>query len=264
MILLHKAATSKLFFPKVLPEKDAEDPSLQEMLNIQTNGLRFGAVGFGNVPYEKEGQFLVYKWDVEKLDNKHIFIVGQSSSGKTLFLKNLASEIRLNDKKKQKKTRIIMTDLQGDISQILFPDLIKPIAATGWQSRINRPTAKEAEDALKPYRLIIPASREPDSEEITILAQLAEERGVDVQRIGLRFQDLEHPSDVEYLYRVNSEQVAMLLDEEAETIRGSGRPVNIANLRESVQGLLSGGGRGNQVQGSGGTTYYTSTAQASI
>ena len=253
------SSASKLFFPKVLPEANAEDPSLQEMLDIRQEGLKFGAVGFGNAPYEKDGKFLVYRWDIDKLDNKHVFIVGQSSSGKTLFLKNLASEIRLHDK----KTRIIMTDLQGDISQLLLPDLVNSIAAVGWQARISRSAQKEALDALGPFRLIIPVSNEGDSDEVVALQTLAERRDVDVQRIGLRLQDLSNPSDVEYLFRVVSEQVAMLLDEEAQDLRNKSTPVTIPALREAVQNMLRTQQR-QSVTGSGGTVYFITTAQAAL
>jgi DNA helicase HerA-like ATPase len=85
---------------------------------------------------------------------------------------------------------------------------------------------------------------------------------VTVKEIGLRLQDLNMPSDVEYLYRVASEQAAMLLDEEAEFIRTQNEPVTIQRLRNNLKRLQEGGG--NQFTSDGGTVYYMSTAFAAM
>lgn len=249
---------SYLFFPEVLQEENEEDPSLQDMLNIKDNGLEFGAVGFGNTPYENNNKFLIYKWDLKELDNKHIFIVGESGSGKTAFLKNLAAQIRLNNK----DTKIIMTDLQGDISQLLLSDIIASQKPSGWQERIKQPKINEALDALKPFQLVIPYSTRVQ-ENVKALRDLAKKRGVTIKEIGLRLQDLSEPSDVEYLFRVASEQVATLLDEEAETLKINKKKVTLAALREIINKRL-GSENKDQIASSGGTPYYKSTYYAAL
>src|SRR5690606_30523330 len=109
------------------------------------------------------------------------------------------------------------------------------------------------------------------SPSVVALKRCAEKNGVLVKEVGLRLQDLSSPSDVEYLYRVSSEQVAMLLDEEAETLATNNTPVTIANLKASLNRILNpqnttrgqGGGFQSQANAnlvsSGGTTYIRST-----
>ena len=148
------STSSFLTFPSILP-KEAEEPSLADMLEIRGNGIQMGAIGFGNYPYEEEGKFLVYHLDIESLDNKHMFIVGESGSGKTVFLKKLALEIRsiIPD------ANVIMTDVQGDLSQILLSDIVDPPNVRGWQSKISKLTTEEAIKKMQPFNLITQLSQ---------------------------------------------------------------------------------------------------------
>jgi len=254
------SSSSYLFFPAVLATS-TEDPSLHDMLNIKSEGLDLGAVGYGNTPYQKDDKFLIYKWDIKNLDNKHIFIVGESGSGKTVFLKNLALQIRLNNK----KARIIMTDVQGDISQLLLPDIIKVPDVTNWQEKIPRKSLDESIEALKPFQLVIPVSSDKGRQDnVNALKKLAQKRGVTVKEIGLRLQDLTNPSDVEYLFRVASEQVAILLDEEAETLDGKNQKHSLEALRAVITKAIRDSKGANQITSSGGTPYYSSTYNAAL
>lgn len=255
------SSSSYLFFPTVLPDAASVDPSLHDMLNIKSSGLDIGAVGFGNTPYQKDDQFLIYKWAINDLDNKHIFIVGESGSGKTVFLKNLALQIRSDDN----KARIIMTDVQGDISQLLLPDLINVPPLNPWQEKIKLKTAEESITALKPFQLVIPVSSDKAKQDnVNALKKLAEKRGVLVKEIGLRLQDLPNPSDVEYLFRVASEQVAVLLDEEAETLDANSKPHTLEALRAVITRALTTNRGESQIMSSGGTPYYSSTYNAAL
>jgi len=143
-------------------------------------------------------QFIEYKWDIDRLDNKHIFIVGESGSGKTVFLKNLAYEIRKHDS----KNKVILTDVQGDISQLLFWDFVKNIPPSGWQPQVTDQEFENAKMVFGNFRLIVPMTKDSYAEtEVASIIKLAQKRDVDVRRISLRFQDLDSPRDAEYLFR---------------------------------------------------------------
>lgn len=256
-------ARSRMLFPKILPEEGDDSPSLREILDIRADGIALGNVGFGNTPYERNDQFLTYRWDVDKLDNKHIFVVGESGSGKTVFLKNLAYELR----KHESSTRVILTDVQGDITQLFLPDVCDILKPTGWQTKVDIETTGEVTSKLQPFRLIVPARPDGNSPHVEALIKLARSAGVDVRVVGLRLQDLSRPSDVEYLFRTTSEQVGMLLDDEAEDLERKRATVTISNLRGRINGLLNpGGGRGTpqNITSSGGTTFYSSTGFAAL
>lgn len=275
------SAHSYLRFPDIKPPKKAETPpvpTLLEMLDIRENGVILGYVGQGNQPFQKGGDLLPYKWDVDRLDNKHMFIVGESGAGKTALLKNLAYQLRKGTKGK-KPPRIIMTDVQGDISQLLLWDLDEKITLKPkhpWQQKLVEEGAKghkmEVKDLPKKvaerfgkFRLVVPARKpgQHHSDRLSALMELAERRGHDVREIGLRMQDLSAPSDVEYLYGVTSEQVGLLLDKIAETeLRGKKKLASLENLRDVIRSELrkEGGQRGSQASiAVGDTDFYKTT-----
>jgi DNA helicase HerA-like ATPase len=256
------SALSRMMFPEIVPVKDNAAPSLQEILEIKDEGIPLGAVGFGNTPYESKGTFLEYKWDVDKLVNKHVFIVGESGSGKTVFLKNLAYELR----KHNPNNRIILTDVQGDITQLLLHDVAAHIQPRGWQTKVEREPVADAVKRLEKFQLVIPARKNGNSEGTVALKALAQRRGVTVTEVGLRLQDLGRPSDVEYLFKVTSDQVGMLLDEEADALSNGSRAASLANLRGQLNSRISSAGNSNnaQVASGGGTMYYVSTFRAAL
>lgn len=252
---------SRLFFPKL--ERDREDPAptLKDILRVKENGLNLGMIGFGNKPYGwNNKQFLEYKWDIDKLDNKHIFIVGESGSGKTVFLKNLAYEIR----KHNSNNRIILTDVQGDISQLLFWDFVENIPPSGWQPPISKTDYENAQKVFGNFRLIVPLTKEAYAEtEVNSLVKLAERRGVDVRRISLRFQDLESPKDAEYLFRTSSDQAVLLIEDLAEGLKASGEPASLSRLQTAISRLLTRNTTPQIVIPTNGVSYYRSTFEAS-
>lgn len=262
------SARSRLWFPSIQAAKHV--PSLGNILDIKSEGMTLGYVGQGGDPIRQEVDgkkiFLPYKWDVGSLDNKHISVIGESGSGKTVLLKNLAYELR----KHEKSTRIIMTDVQGDIAQILLNDRQAfegfAMQRAGWQKELppKMHDMRGATEALRDFQLIIPAiNGENHSPNLSSLVVLAKAAGVKVKEIGLRLQDLSAPSDVEYLFRSASEQAGMLLDEEAETLRRDRGTVNISNLRQVISDALN-RGSGNQIASSGGTQYLRSTYFAAL
>ncbi len=260
------SAISKLIFPNVTSIKNDPSPSLEQILNIKEQGLELGMIGFGNTPYETGGNFLHYRWDIENLDNKHVFIVGESGSGKTVLLKNLAYQIRKN----KSTDRVILTDVQGDISQLLFWDftdetgkenILKPQLI--WQNKVPIESKEQAKKHLEPFQLVIPKIKKDEQEEDLIrLKRLANNRGVKVNEISLRFQDLNNPSDVEYLYRISSEQAPGLLDDVAESIRNRGEKATIQRLDTAMNRLLSGNQGSTIVLPTSGISYYRSTFEA--
>lgn len=256
------SAGSKLIFPNVTSIQGDPSPSLEQILDIRKEGLELGMIGFGNIPYESEGQFLKYRWDIDNLDNKHVFIVGESGSGKTVFLKNLAYQIRKNNN----KNRVILTDVQGDISQLLLwnlDNIIKP--KLSWQRKIEQDNIEEVQNYLKPFQLIIPkvwTKQDEQDEDIVRLKRLATEQGVSVKEISLRLQDLSAPSDVEYLYRVSSPQVAGLLDEMAEELRIRNEKITIERLDLGLNRLLTRNTGATITLATNGIAYYRTTLEA--
>lgn len=259
---------SVLIFPKVKRDdsKDGE-PTLEDILNIRSNGLDLGMIGFGNLPYETNSQFLTYRWDIEALDNKHVFIVGESGSGKTVLLKNLAYQIR----KFNKNNRVILTDVQGDISQLLIWDLVnekgesnilKPIQ--NWQKKVAQEPYEKVQKYFEPFQLVIPKIKGQDlDEDIIRLKRLANNRkNVKVKEIGLRLQDLSYPSDVEYLFRITSEQAPGLLDDIAESLKNREEKVSIERLDLALNRLLSNNQGSTITLTTNGLSYYRSTFEA--
>ncbi|MDP3462756.1 MAG: ATP-binding protein [Bacteroidales bacterium] len=261
------SAVSKLIFPNVSRVEGDTSPSLEQILYIREQGLELGMIGFGNAPYEVDDKFLTYRWDVENLDNKHVFIVGESGSGKTVLLKNLAYQIR----KRNKKDRVILTDVQGDISQLLFWDFIdaqgignilEPRLA--WQRKVDRETKEQAKKHLEPFQLVIPKIKNDEKDEDLVrLKRLASNRGVIVKEISLRLQDLSNPSDVEYLFRITSEQAPGLLDDVAESLRSRGEKPTIERLDVALNRLLGNNTGSTIVLPTSGVSYYRSTYEAS-
>lgn len=259
------SAASRLIFPNVTAVKGDASPSLEQILDIKQNGLELGMVGFGNTPYESNNSFLTYRWDIDNLDNKHIFIVGESESGKTVLLKNLAFQIR----KHNKNNRVILTDVQGDISQLLLwnmDNILTPRLT--WQKKVktmleNSQSGSFAKEYLAPFQLVIPKIRIEDQDtDIVALKKLANMQGVVVKEISLRLHDLNAPSDVEYLYRISSPQVAGLLDDIAEDIRNRGEKITIERLDLALNRLLSRNTGATITLTTNGLAYYRSTFEA--
>ena len=231
------SARSVLYFPDMQPQEGDTSPTLRDMLEMRNKGITLGYVGQGANPLQKGDDFLPYKWDINNLDNKHIFVVGESGSGKTVLLKNLAYELR----KHNPRLRIIMTDVQGDISQLLAPQLDGIIQEPNseWQKSVDRESVEKAMEAFGDIRLIVPKTKRDASDRLSALQSYAQKAGHEVCNIGLRLQDLERPSDVEYLFRTTSEQVGMLLDKIAEyelkpLKAGEPPKASVQNLRDIV------------------------------
>lgn len=254
------SASSQLIFPNVTAVANDPSPSLEEILDIRQQGLELGMIGFGNKPYETDGEFLRYRWDIDSLDNKHVFIVGESGSGKTVLLKNLAYQIR----KFSKQNRVILTDVQGDISQLLIWDLdniIKP--RLSWQQRVGGEKPEEAKAHLEDFQLVIPKIRKDEQDaDIVRLKRLATKRGVRVKEISLRLQDLGSPSDVEYLYRISSPQVPGLLDDIAESLILNKEKVTIERLDLAINRLLTRNTGTTITLTTNGLAYFRSTFEA--
>jgi hypothetical protein len=263
------SALSRLFLPKMKDNGD-EHPSLTTILDIKTSGLAIGCVGSGNTPLRDDSNFLTYKLDVTDLENKHAFIVGESGSGKTVFLKNLAYEIR-KTKDSNFDNRVIMIDVQGDIVQLLLPNLddiiLKPRIA--WQETYNNSnerndiTSESVQKTLAPLQLIIPKSNSGIlSQNLSSLKLLCRKEGINVEEISLRLQDLGTPSDVEYLFNVSSPQVPLLLDGLADWLKGQKRKVAIENLKHLLKkGKTKVKGNG-QILSEFGVSFYESTYDA--
>jgi hypothetical protein len=252
---------SRLFFPKLSTNDIDNSPSLKRILGVKESGLTLGMIGFGNKPYGwKNKTFIPYKWDISHLDNKHMFIVGESGSGKTVLLKNLAYEIRKYDN----NNKVLLTDVQGDISQLLFSDFVSHVKVDGWRPKISESEYKEAQNQFGNYRLIIPMTKDDYEEsEVSQIEKLALERGVDVRRISLRFQDLDSPKDAEYLFRTSSDQVASLLEELVEGLKTTDNANgSLGRLQSAISRLLS-RNTGNQIIiPTSGISFYRSTFQA--
>jgi len=253
---------SRLFFPNLNPQEGDNSPSLKVILRVKEKGLSLGMIGFGNKPYgyRKPENLIDYKWDIDNLDNKHMFIVGESGSGKTVLLKNLAYEIR----KHNSNNKIILTDVQGDISQLLFWDFLKHVPKQSWQHEISKEKYRNAKEVFGKFRLIIPMTEGIDAQDdVSALKKLAlKTEGVDVKEISLRFQDLNSPADVEYLYRTSSKQASQLLQDISEGLKANGEKASISRLQTAISRLLTRNTNNQIVVPTSGVSYYRSTFEA--
>lgn len=266
-IQIPPSGSSMLFFPKLTPTKEEDlAPSLQELLEIKEAGLSLGMVGFGNKPYGWEDNTSIpYRWDVDKLDNRHLLISGDAKSGKTVFLKNLVYEL----KKHITDNRIILTDSKGDLAQLFFWDLLGEVSMNNWEKRKSSSEIKqefaEARKTLGKLRLIVPTTNSPDLEKnVSLLMLLASDiYGADIKRISLRFENLDLPSDVEHLFQTNSTQVAVLLDDVAEGLKSSGDEVSLYRLQSAISRLLSRNSSREIMLPTNGITYNRSVLESS-
>ena len=262
------SALSRMMLPEMKLDS-SDNPTLMSILNIKNEGISIGCIGPGNMPLTNEkNEFLNYKLDVEDIENKHMFIVGESGSGKTVFLKNMAYEIRkFKGQNNKLDNRVIMIDVQGDIVQLLLPQLndiiLKP--RLSWQEDYNKSDdrkdidAKDVQNKLLPFQLIIPKSNTGTlSKNLSSLKVICKKNGIKVEEVSLRLQDLKQPSDVEYLFNVSSPQVAMLLDGLADWLKGKNRKVAIQNLNKLIQDgkkkVING-----QIMSEFGVPFYEST-----
>ncbi len=271
-VLRPPSARSQLWFPDI---HNTSEPDLHDILDIRELGLTLGFVGQGNVPIQKIDKkttvFLPYKWDVDHLDNKHISVIGESGSGKTVLLKHLAYELCGHFQKSDSKLHVIMTDVQGDISQVLLGGIDHfakkfSIPLQGWRKDVPGKTSPQKAMAhFGKMQLVLPMAGRGHSlsEHTQALEMLARKAGCRVTKIGLRLQDLSAPSDVEYLFKVTSEQVAMLLDEVAEFLQDISKPVSIENLKQHINMAIK-SLRQNQYEARSGTPYYDSTLRAAL
>jgi uncharacterized protein len=266
---------SRMFIPEMNTGLEINEPSLKKILSLKEAGVLLGCVGSGNVPFTKDKEFLFYRWDVSNLENKHMFIVGESGSGKTVFLKNLAFELRnLEQNGGAINHRIIMIDVQGDIVQLLLPHIdsvtLKPKIA--WQlSANNSPnrttiTKEYIDQKLKPFRLILPKSnRSKRTKNAEALKTLCKNNDIEVIEAGLRLQDLNRLSDVEYLMRINSQQAVTILDQYAEYFKNKNQVVSIKNLRNAINQALEKHKKNDTIQSKmTGTSYYRSSFDAAL
>lgn len=259
------SAISRLFFPEVEEEGEGiRPPSLKEILNIKEDGIPLGMIGFGNAPYEINDKFLPYNLDINKLDNKHTFIVGESGSGKTVFLKNLAYQIRKQAKLNDDESRVILLDVQGDISQLLLWDLNNIIEPrTAWQKRVSQDSSDKVRNYLGPLQLVVPKTADGIPSDVSQLMDLSKRNDdVKVDVISLRMQDIETPSEVKYLFRTSSEQVPLLLDDIAEGLTNNKQDKTISRYEAAISRLLS-RNSGTQINmPTSGINYYRSTFEA--
>ena len=75
---------SKMMLP-MMNGTDPNVPTMKDILGLKEKGILLGFIGAGNIPQEENGELLPYYLDIQDLDNKHMFIVGESGSAKQFF-----------------------------------------------------------------------------------------------------------------------------------------------------------------------------------
>ena len=256
--------SSKMRIP-MMHSENPKIPSMVDILGLKTDGVEIGFYGEGNFPTEENGKFLSYKLDISKLDNKHHFIVGESGSGKTVLLKKMAMEFR-NSEIDEKKPRVIMTDVQGDLLQLMMKSFIPKIERKGWQTRIpNGISVDETLDNMGPFQLVLPVSKHQSDRHMAAVKRVVKDNGHDVVEVGLRLQDVDHASEIEYLLKLSSEQAPFLLDDEMEQLKAMNDVVTLDKLSTKIKQILHSENESapnNQAYSSAGTLYYKSTFSA--
>ena len=97
------------------------------------------------------------------------------------------------------------------------------------------------------FKLIIPTTRDENSNtDVEELKLLAAKKGILVKPISLRFQDLEFPSNAEYLFNTTSIQAATLLDDLTDGLKNNKEPHSLSRLATAISRLLT-RNTGNQI-----------------
>ena len=246
----------------LIHSKEPDTPSMSDILGLKEKGVEVGFYGPGNEPREENGEFLSYRLDIENLDNKHQFIVGESGSGKTVLLKKLAMEFRKTTIDGE-YPRVIMTDVQGDLMQLMMSSFIKSIPRKGWQSRLpNSETTEDSLENMGPFQLILPVSKHQNDKDIAAIKKVIEANGHKVTQVGLRLDDIEHIEELEYLLRLNSEQAVIVLEDEMEAMKIDNRKVTLDRLKGQLERLMYEQSKEKQITTSQGNTYLRSTFAA--
>lgn len=254
---------SKMTSPSISDEY-SDIPSMIDILGLKKDGVVVGYVGAGNKPREENNKFLPYFLDISNLDNRHIFIVGESGSGKTVLLKSLAYGLRTSTIDGD-KPRIIMTDVQGDLLQLMMSNLIGTIPLSGWQSRINSETnVNSSLEKMGPFQLILPVSKRSDVKMLSQIQTIVEDNGHKVSEVGLRLQDISNSIEIEYLLRLSSEQAITVIDDEIEAMKDEQLDVTINQLEARINRILNNDGDEKQLATSKGTKFYKSTYLAAL
>ncbi len=257
------SSRSKMYIP-LMKSENVEVPSIHDILGLKDEGVEVGYYGPGNYPREEEGEFLPYLLDLARLDNKHISIVGESGSGKTVLLKKLAYEFR-KTKIDGEYPRVIMTDVQGDLLQLMMSKNISEIERKGWQTRLPKgDSIGESLEKMGPFQLILPVSKSTHQEaDIAAIKRVVSDNGHSVTEIGLRVQDIEDISEIEYLLRLSSEQAVIVLEDEMEYLIESGRYPTLERLDNRIEIAIAESDnseeKNKQVVTSKGNSYYKST-----
>jgi len=253
---------SKMKTPSINPT-DPDMPSIADLLGLKSKGVPIGYIGSGNSPLIEEGEFLPYYLDIDGLDNRHMFIVGESGSGKTVLLKKLALGLR-ETKIDNEFPRVIMTDVQGDLLQLMMPDIIEPITRTGWQEKLPVDDVHESLESMGPFQLVLPHSKYGDKKQLAAIKKVVKNNGHKVTEVGLRMQDVDNIAEVEYLLRLSSEQAVTVLEDEIEAMKAEKKTITLSNLEGKLRTVMSNNDGEKEVTTSGGTKYYKSTFWAAL
>jgi len=254
---------SQMTTPSISSEDD-NIPSMIDILGLKEKGVEVGFIGAGNNPREEQGEFLPYLLDIANLDNRHMFVVGESGSGKTVLLKKLALGLRATEIDGA-KPRVIMTDVQGDLLQLMMSNIIGSIPSKGWQNRIKQNSSiQDSLDEMGPFQLILPISKHGDKKMLASIKEVVENNGHTVNEVGLRLQDVENVAEIEYLLRLSSEQAATVLDDEMEAMKSNDVPVTLDRLEGKIKSILNRDPEEKQPATSSGTKFYKSTFLATL
>ncbi|MFB6199598.1 MAG: ATP-binding protein [Candidatus Nanohaloarchaea archaeon] len=228
---------SEMVFPELIRDEDDEEPALEDMLQIQDKGIPLGAVGFGNKPLERNGDHLLYRWNLDDLDIKHTFVVGESGSGKTVLLKRMAQQIR-----EKQDSSVIMTDVQGDLIQLALSRVIGSDEPNEeWQKAIwemdEIPSEEEAIESMKPFKIVVPRNTYGErSENHQALKTVCEDiEDVEYVEIGLRLQDIENVANYEYLFKTSSPYAPQIINDTMKDLESRDKDVTIEAVEEYLR-----------------------------
>lgn len=105
---------SVLLLPTISP-KVKDEPPLFQILGLPESGIPLGIYSQAQRPHIINGKsLLIYKLNLNNIENKHTLILGSTGQGKTVFIKHLIR--RLN----KEGYGIVAYDIQGDIVQLPF------------------------------------------------------------------------------------------------------------------------------------------------
>jgi len=187
---------SILLIPTLSPRVEGE-PTLLQILGLPESGIPLGIYSQAQRPYIIDNNILIYKLNLNNIENKHTLILGSTGQGKTVFIKHLIRHLN------KEGFGIVAYDIQGDIVQLpfgqfeefneLFREQHERIQEV--EQKFYEETKEEriGEEIKNNIRIIFPIIRNMDQaseQKRALLEEICKHLNIEFEELGLRFTNI--------------------------------------------------------------------------